>query len=278
MYLYSFVRFCQVDFSSFTNQALKMLLTDTHTHLHFDQYRDDLPSVIQRAEEAGIKKILTLGTDLKSSREAVRIAEQYEMVYAAVGIHPTDVHNSTPANFPEIKKLARNEEKVVAIGEIGLDLYWKEVPLQDQLPVLDKMLEIAHELNLPVVIHNRDAQPEMQQFFADRKIQSLRGVMHSFAGSSADAQFYLNRELYISFTGVITFKNFKSLDVVKSVPVDRLLLETDSPFLAPVPQRGKRNEPAFVRHIADKLAEVHSVPLEKICSVTYGNAEELFKW
>jgi TatD DNase family protein len=267
-----------VDFCLFAQQALKMNLTDTHTHLHFDQYRDDLPEVIRRAEEDGLKKILTLGTDLKSSREAVRIANQYEMVYAAVGIHPTDVHHSTPADFPEIKMLARNEEKVVAIGEIGLDLYWKEVPLQDQLPVLDKMLEIAAELNLPVVIHNRDAQPEMRQFFADRKIQSLQGVMHSFAGSSDDAQFYLNRELYISFTGVITFKNFKSMDVVKSVPVERLLLETDSPFLAPVPRRGKRNEPAFVRHIADKLAEVHSVPVEKICSITYGNAEELFKW
>ena len=255
-----------------------MNLTDTHTHLHFDQYRHDLPEVIRRAEEDGLKKILTLGTNLKSSREAVRIAKEYEMVYAAVGIHPTDVYHSTPADFPEIKMLARNEEKVVAIGEIGLDLYWKEVPLQDQLPVLDKMLEIAHELNLPVVIHNRDAQPEMQQFFEKNQIQSLRGVMHSFAGSSEDAQFYLNRELYISFTGVITFKNFKSMDVVKSVPVERLLLETDSPFLAPVPRRGKRNEPAFVRHIADKLVEVHSIPVEKICSITYGNAEELFKW
>ena len=255
-----------------------MDLTDTHTHLYFDQYRNDLPDVIQRAEEAGLTKILTLGTDLKSSREAVRIANQYEMVYAAVGIHPTDVHHSTPADFPEIKKLAQNEEKVIAIGEIGLDLYWKEVPLQDQLPVLDKMLEIAAELNLPVVIHNRDAQPEMQQFFEKNQIQSLRGVMHSFAGSSEDAQFYLNRELYISFTGVITFKNFKSMDVVKLVPAERLLLETDSPFLAPVPRRGKRNEPAFVRHIADKLAEVHSVSVEKICSVTCRNAEELFKW
>ncbi|MEJ2538018.1 MAG: TatD family hydrolase, partial [Calditrichia bacterium] len=124
----------------------------------------------------------------------------------------------------------------------------------------------------------RDAQPEMQQFFEKNQIQSLRGVMHSFAGNSEDAQFYLNRKLYISFTGVITFKNFKSRDVVKSVPVERLLLETDSPFLAPVPRRGKRNEPAFVRHIADTLAEVHSVPVEKICSITYGNAEELFKW
>ena len=255
-----------------------MDLIDTHTHLHFDRYRDDLPAVIRRAEETGIKKILTLGTDLKSSQEAVRIAGQYDMVYAAVGIHPTDVNQSVAADISEIKKLAQNEEKVVAIGEIGLDLYWKEVPLQDQLPVLDKMLEIADELNLPVVIHNRDAQPEMQRFFEERQIHSLRGVMHSFAGAATDAQFYLDRNLYISFTGVITLKNFKALDVVKSVPAERLLLETDSPFLAPEPRRGKRNEPAYVKYIAGKLAEIHQIPLDELCGITSQNAEDLFKW
>ena len=255
-----------------------MHLTDTHTHLHFDRYRDDLPAVIRRAEETGIKKILTLGTDLKSSREAVRIAGQYDMVYAAVGIHPTDVNQSVAADISEIKKLAQNEEKVVAIGEIGLDLYWKEVSLQDQLPVLDKMLEISDELNLPVVIHNRDAQPEMQRFFEERQIHSLRGVMHSFAGAATDAQFYLDRNLYISFTGVITLKNFKALDVVKSVPAERLLLETDSPFLAPEPRRGKRNEPAYVKYIAEKLAEIHQIPLDELCEITTRNGEDLFKW
>jgi TatD DNase family protein len=255
-----------------------MNLTDTHTHLHFDQYRDDLPAVIHWAEEAGIKKILTLGTDLKSSREAVRIAHQYEIVFAAVGIHPTDVNQSVAADISGIKKLAQNEEKVVAIGEIGLDLYWKEVPLQDQLPVLDKMLEISDELNLPVVIHNRDAQPEMQRFFEEQQIYSLRGVMHSFAGSSADAHFYQDRNLYISFTGVITFKNFNSLEVVKSVPPEKLLLETDSPFLAPEPKRGKRNEPAYIKYIAEKLAEIHQIPLEKMCEITSRCADDLFKW
>jgi TatD DNase family protein len=255
-----------------------MDLTDTHTHLHFDQYRDDLPAVIRRAEETGIKKILTLGTDLKSSREAVRIAGRYDMVYAAVGIHPTDVHHSAETDFSEIKKLAQNEEKVVAIGEIGLDLYWKEVPLRNQFPVLDRMLEIADELNLPVVIHNRDAQPEMQRFFEERQIHSVRGVMHSFAGAATDAQFYLKRDLYISFTGVITFKNFKALKVVKSVPVEKLLLETDSPFLAPEPRRGKHNEPAYVKYIAEKLAEIHQIPLDELCEITTRNGEDLFKW
>ncbi len=254
------------------------MLTDTHAHLHFDNFKEDLPEVIRRAREAGIGRILTLGTDLSSSRQAVEIASRYDLVYAAVGIHPTDVYNSAPGDIDEIYELAGQEEKVVAIGEIGLDLYWKEVSLEDQLPVFEKMLEIAGDLKLPVVIHNRDAQEEMQLFFTDHRIDTLRGVMHSFAGSIEDARFYLQRDLFISFTGVVTFKNFKQMDVVKSIPRKHLLLETDSPFLAPVPRRGKRNEPAFVRFTAEKLADVYSESMEYLLETTSENARTLFRW
>lgn len=254
------------------------MLTDTHTHLHFDQYEKDLPAVVQRARQAGVQKILTLGTELHSSRQSIEIASRYEGVYAAVGIHPTDVLKSSPDDIPSLKGLARNTPGVVAIGEIGLDLHWKEVPLKDQLPVLEEMIGIATDLGLPVVIHNRKAQLEMRHFFQNRGINRLRGVMHSFSGSAEDARFYLERGMYISFTGVITFKNFKQTGVLRSVPVERLLLETDCPFLAPEPYRGKRNEPAYVKYVAEKQAKAHGLSYEELCRLTAKNANDLFKW
>ena len=255
-----------------------MNLTDTHTHLHFDQFHDDIDEVIQRAQQEGIKKILTLGTDLPSSQHTVEISKKYHNVYSAVGIHPTDIFKIKENDFNFIKKLAAKNSEVVAIGEIGLDLYWKEVPIKNQIPVLKKMLEIAKDLNLPVVIHNRDAQIEMQNIFREFEITNLRGVMHSFAGSIDDAKFYLDMGLFISFTGVVTFKNFKELDVVKSIPLNKLLLETDSPFLAPVPKRGKRNEPAYIRYIAKKLSEIFNIPCDELIQITTKNSHQLFKW
>ena len=254
------------------------MLTDTHTHLHFEQYHADLPEVIERAQSAGIERILTLGTDLLSCQQAIQIARKFESVYPAVGIHPTDIFRCQPDAISLIKDLASAGNKVVAIGEIGLDLYWKEVPLQQQLPVFEKMLEIANDLQLPVVIHNRNAHPEMRSFFEQQGIDNLKGVMHSFSGSAEDARFYLARGLHISFTGVITFKNYSELEVVKSVPVTHLLLETDSPFLTPVPKRGQRNEPAFVQYIALKLAEIHGIDLQEIKEITGSNAQKLFGW
>ncbi len=223
------------------------MLTDTHTHLHFEQYTNDLPEVVERAAAAGVHKILSLGTDLPSCHQTITLAKKFNTIYAAVGIHPTDILRPGSENLSHIPELATAENKVVAIGEIGLDLFWKEVPLHRQLPVLEQMLAFAADLKLPVVIHNRNAHPEMRNFFEQHHIQTLKGVMHSFSGSEEDAQFYLSKGLYISFTGVITFKNFSKLHVVKTVPINRLLLETDSPFLTPAPHRGKRNEPAFVK-------------------------------
>jgi len=254
------------------------MLTDTHTHLHFEQYAADLSEVIDRAYSAGVGKILTLGTDIASCHQAIQIARRFENVYAAVGIHPTDIFHSQSDDLPLIKDLVSAENKVVAIGEIGLDLYWKEVPLDRQLLVFAKMLGIANEVNLPVVIHNRNAHPEMRSFFELHGIDHLKGVMHSFSGSPDDAHFYLSRGLHISFTGVITFKNYSDLEVVKSVPLNRLLLETDSPFLTPVPKRGKRNEPAFVRYTAAKLAEIYKIPLQELADITSSNAQKLFGW
>ena len=255
-----------------------MFITDTHTHLHFEQYEKDLEIVIQRARDRGVQKILTLGTDYHSSLQSLQISQKYDLVYAAAGIHPTDIFKGDSKDVSRVKELARAQVKIVAIGEIGFDLYWKEVPLEKQIPVFEQMLDLAADLNLPVVIHNRDAQREMQEFFEKRQIKKLSGVMHSFSGSTEDARFYLDRGLHISFTGVITFKNFKGIEVVKSIPLDRLLLETDSPFLTPVPNRGKRNEPAFVEYVARRLSEIYELPLQEITHITFQNANRLFRW
>ncbi|GAB4340301.1 MAG: TatD family hydrolase [Calditrichia bacterium] len=252
--------------------------TDTHAHLHFDNFQEDLTAVVERAEAAGIDRILTLGTETESSTSAVNIAEQFPRVFAAVGIHPTDIFKTATNRKEAIRELAIKSKKVKAIGEIGLDLYWKDVPLREQLPVLEEMIDLAEELQLPVVIHNRDAQAEMQDFFRAHGISRLRGVMHSFAGNETDVEFYLERELYISFTGVITFKNFKQQEVVRSIPLNRLLLETDCPFLAPVPKRGKRNEPAFVQYTAQKLAELLETSVDEVARKTFENSVQLFGW
>ncbi len=255
-----------------------MRLSDTHTHLHFDQYAADLSAVIHRAEQGGVERILTLGTDYSSSLKSLEIARNHPGIFAAVGIHPTDVFHNEKEDLDRIKKMAEKESRIVAIGEIGLDLYWKEVPLDKQIPVFEQMLHLASELALPVVIHNRDAHREMQDFFREQSIHNLKGVMHSFSGTVEDARFYLERGLHVSFTGVITFKNFKNLPLVQSVPLDRLLLETDSPFLTPVPMRGKRNEPGFVRYVAGKLAEIYGISSEELCEITAENARSLFQW
>jgi TatD DNase family protein len=255
-----------------------MKLSDTHSHLHFDQYQNDIDAVVERARTANVQRILTLGTDLDSSLASLGIARNYDFIFAAVGIHPTDVLRAQPKDLLKIKEIAKMENKVLAIGEIGLDLYWKEVPLIKQIPMFEKMLDIAADLGYPVVIHNREAHVEMRKFFEDRFIRRLSGVMHSFSGTAEDAQFYLEKGLHISFTGVITFKNFKDFEVVKSVPLDRILLETDSPFLTPEPFRGKRNEPENVQFVAQRLADIYQIPREELSEVTYKNSARLFKW
>jgi len=255
-----------------------MYITDTHTHLHFDQYATDLEEVIVRARERGVQRILTLGTDYHSSLQSQQISQKYDLVYSAAGIHPTDIFKAKSEDVSRVMALASAQAKIVAIGEIGFDLYWKEVPLEKQIPVFEQMLDIALELNLPVVIHNRDAHREMREFFNKWKTKELSGVMHSFSGSIEDARFYMDLGLHISFTGVITFKNFTGIEVVKSIPLERLLLETDSPFLTPVPNRGKRNEPAFVEYVARRLAEIYDLPLQDITHTTFQNANRLFRW
>ncbi|MCK6619571.1 MAG: TatD family hydrolase [Calditrichaceae bacterium] len=254
-----------------------MTYIDTHTHLHFEEFDGDREAVITRAREAGVAQIITLGTGLTSSTQTLEIARRRPHVFAAAGIHPSEAHLAAPGDVDAIRDLAKQEAKIVAIGEIGLDFYWDKTYHREQYQMFRAMLRIARELAMPVAIHNRSAQREMQWFFQEEKITTLDGVMHCFAGEVIDARFYLEMGLHISFTADITFPNFSRGEVLKFVPLDRLLLETDSPFIPPSPLRKQRNEPANVVYVAEKLAEIHRKPREEIARITTGNARRLFR-
>jgi TatD DNase family protein len=254
------------------------MLFDTHCHLNDEQFRDDLDEVIVRAKEAGVSHIVIPGVDVESSRRAISIAESHEGIYAAVGIHP-EAANDVPAEaYEAIRQMARHP-KVVAIGEIGLDYYWDTAPRPVQQEVLKKQIEVAADLGLPIVIHNRDAtQDTVDLLQRECPNRGVVGVMHCFTGSYEIAVQCMKLGFYISFGGPVTFKNAKNVvEVAAKIPEDRLLIETDSPYLTPHPFRGKRNEPARVSLVAEKLAELKSVPVETLQNFTFENACRLFE-
>jgi TatD DNase family protein len=274
-----------------------MKLTDTHCHLDYEKFDPDREAVIQRAKDAGLIRILVPGLDQRSSAEAVRLAESNSMVYAAVGFHPTDLEKFSEINFEQIQELVTHP-KVVAVGEIGIDYYWvkEEEKRTFQREILKRQLAFAESLNKPVVIHMRE---ENDSWFGGASIDLLDiltewhngltaqnhplaqkpGVLHSFNGNLETAQKALALNFYIGVTGPVTYKNAnEKRQIIRQLPLERLLIETDAPFLAPVPQRGKRNEPAYVRHIADKIGEIHSKNPAEIAAITTENARRLFAW
>ena len=252
------------------------MYVDTHAHLQFDTYEEDRELVIQRAIKNNVTAIITIGTDVETSSQAVFLAEKYVSVYAAVGIHPTDCKNVTTQDFYSIEKLA-GHQKVVAIGEVGLDYYHMRADKQTQDRVFSRQIGLAREMNLPLIIHNRDSHDDMFDLLVRERIGPAGGVMHSFSGDEEFLTKVLELDLHVSFTGNITFKNSTSEGLIKKTPPERLLLETDSPFLTPVPLRGKRNEPAFLIHTAQKIAGIKEMSTEDIARVTTENAIKLFK-
>jgi TatD DNase family protein len=251
------------------------LFIDTHAHLDFDLFDEDREIVIQRAIKNGLAAIITIGTDLESSKRSVEIAEKYAMVFAAVGIHPTECADVPDRDFEMIEELAQHE-KVVAIGEVGLDYYHMRAPKDVQKNAFLYQAHLAEKLGLPLIIHNRDSHDDMYALIKEKNISDIGGVMHSFSGDQEFLQKILATDLYISFTGNVTFKNSKLDELVAQVPLERLLLETDSPFLTPVPLRGKRNEPGFLIYTAQKIAEIKQVSVEELGKVTTENALRLF--
>lgn len=254
------------------------MIIDSHSHIHIAAFDADRDAVVERATAAGVEAILTLGTNLENSKIALEAAQKYPIVYAAAGIHPSDAHLAGPDDLPAIENLIRESPKILAVGEIGLDFYWEKKHYQAQYQIFAEMLRMAERLNLPVAIHNRSAQREMQWFFQEEEFHTVDGVMHCFAGEVDDARFYLDMGLHISFTANITYPNFQYPQTLAYVPLDKVLLETDAPYMAPVGGRKKRNEPANVLEVARQLAKIHQKPFEEICRITTENARRLFNF
>ncbi len=254
-----------------------MRLFDTHCHLDepaFDADRDD---VIERARKAGVVAMLTIGTTAESSEKTVRLARGHHDVFAAVGIQPNYVAEEKPGDWEKIVLLA-SDERVVAIGETGLDRYWDYTPFESQIEAFDRHLKLSRALGKPFIVHCREAEADVvAQLQNATAAGPLRGVMHSFSGDAATAEACVELGLYISFAGMVTFKRNDALrEVAKQVPLERLLIETDAPYLAPMPHRGKRNEPAYVAHTAAVLAEVKGLSPEQLADLACRNAERLF--
>ncbi|MBU0475743.1 MAG: YchF/TatD family DNA exonuclease [Bacteroidetes bacterium] len=252
------------------------MFIDTHTHLFFKNFDEDRYEVIKNALAAGVKYMIVPGTDIETSRQAIELADKYESVYAAVGVHPHDTKDWDDNLIDELRKLAKHK-KVVAIGEIGLDYFYDFSPKDIQQKAFDKQIQLALELNLPIVIHNRDSNDDIMEFARKYKDTPLKAQYHCFAGTVENARELVEMGHFISFTGNITFKKADSIrEVLSKVSVENILLETDSPFLTPVPFRGKRNEPKHIPIIAQIVAETHHLRVEDVARTTSWNAYKLF--
>jgi TatD DNase family protein len=260
-----------------TNErTLDKMFIDTHAHLFYPNFNGEVDQVIERAKQAGVDYMIVPGTDLATSVLAVELSEKYDCIYAAVGIHPHDTKDWNDSLLAQIEELAKNK-KVVAIGEIGLDYYYDFSPRDIQLKAFEAQLELALKLNLPVIIHNREANDDVMSFARKYKDSGLRAQFHCFAGSIEDARELVEMHHFLSFPGNVTFKNADAIrKVVSRIAPENLLLETDCPFMTPVPHRGERNEPALIKLVAEKIAEIHNLTVDNIGRTTSYNAHKLF--
>ncbi len=253
-------------------------LVDTHAHLDNSQYDSDRAEVIKRARQGGVSQILTVGCDLASSQASIALANEHPDIYASVGIHPHDALEGSDDGIATLRHLAKSNPKVVAIGEIGLDFYRDRTPRDVQRETFRRQIRLAREVGLPLIIHDRDAHDEVETILREEGAKEIGGVLHCFSGDLAMAKRCLEMGFYLSFPGTITYPaNNAVREIVKVVPDDRLLIETDCPYLSPVPQRGKRNEPAFVRHTAEAIAELRNISAEDIARLVRRNSYDLFQ-
>jgi TatD DNase family protein len=260
---------------------------DTHCHLDFDLFDPDRDAIIERAENAGIIRILNPGVDIRSSLAALDLAEKYPGVYAAIGVHPNDALSWKSGTLQELSELAKHP-KVVAIGEIGLDYYRDHAPRDLQLQIFKEQLRLAEDLELPVVIHNRDATGDLLRVLTDWRESLVNytsplvhapGVLHSFSADLSSAHKVISLGFFIGFTGPVTYRKADELrNIAGSLPMERILTETDAPFLAPHPKRGARNEPSYVKYVAEQLAGVRGMTINALTEAVRVNAHTLFKW
>jgi len=251
------------------------MIWDTHAHLDDPRYEEDFQRVLTNMEEAQVTRVTNIGFDLASSERSVALAKKYDFIYAAIGVHPHDAQDATEETWERLLKLAQ-EEKVIAWGEIGLDYYRDLSPRKVQQEVFIKQIELADQAGLPIIIHNRDAH---QDLFEIIKAHTPKkgGVFHCYSGSWEMAKRILKLGFYISFAGPLTYKNARhTVEVAQQVPLDRFLVETDSPYLPPEPYRGKRNEPAYVRQVVERFAELRGLEVEEAASLAFENGRRLF--
>ncbi|MGF1578237.1 MAG: TatD family hydrolase [Gemmataceae bacterium] len=253
-------------------------LIDTHAHLEGERFQDDFPEVLQRAKEAGLVRIVAVGITAETSETSIRLASEHPLLVATVGIHPNNIAESSPTDWDRVRNMT-DRENVVGIGETGLDRYWDDTPFDQQEDYFARHLALSRETKLPVVIHCREADNDVVRMLRAEYEQNgpIHGVMHSFCGSLETAQVCLEMGLFVSFAGMVTFKKNDELrSVAKEIPLNRILVETDSPYLSPEPKRGKRNEPAHVAHTARCLADVRELDFEAFARQTTENAKALF--
>ena len=250
------------------------MLIDTHCHLFFEELKKDLVGVLSRASELGVTKFICVGTNVEDSKESYDLALNFENIFSTAGVHPHDSEEVPKDYLDQIKGLLNNH-KVVALGEIGLDYYRNLSDAETQKKVFKDQMEVAQDLDKPVIIHNRDADVDALQIISE--YSNVVGVAHCFSSSLETAQAFLELGYYISFSGNITYKNSHLPDVVKSIPLDRVMVETDSPYLSPEPERGKSNEPSKIIHTLSKLSEIYGLSYEEMAKHTYDNTTELFR-
>lgn len=254
-------------------------LFDTHAHLDFPAIFENLDEVLASGRELGLERVVSIGASrgLGSNVRALEIARRYDFIRCTAGIHPHDAAMCTDEVFETIATEFARLPEVVAIGESGLDYYYDKAPREVQIDVFRRFLELANEVEKPIVIHSRDAEDDTVRLL--RETDTTGGILHCFTGSQKMADEVLERDFYVSFSGIVTFKSAKNLlDVAKNVPLDRLLIETDSPYLAPVPYRGKSNQPGYVRHTAEVIAEARGIALDELAEATFANACRVYNW
>jgi len=253
-----------------------LMLIDTHAHLDMDEFREDIEEVIERALNGGIARIITVGIDIPSSLKALELANRHDFIYSSIGYHPHNADSLDASVMEELGRLAR-EPKVVAWGEIGLDFFRRHSSPERQIAAFERQLDMAFQYNLPVIIHDRDAHDEIFKILNKNKDRNSKGVIHCFSGDYALAMALIDIGYYISIPGTVTYsKAVEVQEVASRIPIDRLLVETDAPFLAPVPKRGKRNEPLFINHTAARIAQLRGMDFEEFSLRTSENARRLF--
>ena len=252
------------------------MLFDTHVHLNAEQFDEDVEEVIARAKEAGVENMVVVGFDRPTIERAMELVETYDFLYASVGWHPVDAIDMKDEDLDWIEEWTKHP-KVVALGEMGLDYHWDKSPEDVQKDVFRRQIRLAKKVKLPIIIHNREATQDIVDILKEEGASEVGGIMHCFSGSPEVAKECVDMNFYISLGGPVTFKNArKPKEVAKEIPLEKLLVETDCPYLAPHPNRGKRNEPAYVRLVAEQIADLKEISIEEVEAATTRNAKKLF--